>query len=339
MPRLFLLLIACLTILSCRKEQGPALSTEYETSNYNPFASDQLFTDLGDLTSALRAPMEGDGLAIQVEDVLAILQRPHFFLGQGSGLWSLMRDSDQESLQHYLSESSRVSYQYSQAASAGQAGYLYSENSEKAYLVDEMGLEYATYLEIWIAAASFYRQVIEVQLGASFAHLDNDHAAAGEALTLKEQTWDQCFSLFGVPIEFPDDLSSLRYWGDWCNDRQEELQANVPIMAAFIQGRKAISDQDQELQSQSIESLAYHWDRIIIANLAFQIYKAEQHYGDIGKRCRKLSKARGFLSALKYYPGSALSTEVQSSIEQLLNNHYNVSRSELANILAVLQEL
>ncbi len=327
------LLFSAMMHQSCKQEETAYdFSSEgaaFDFSLVDRSVSLSLFEDLSRLILALKTVKEIDAPAPDYHHFYGLLRNQDGVSHENEfGLYAFLQDADQGTAQALMQQMAEVAERYASPALPGHSGFLTNEDGDKFYLVDEHGIELATYAERWLSAAVFYQQALQLIKTSESVDLSD-----------QKQNWELAFSFFGVPADFPDNTEGLRYWGKWCDDREDELHHNTAMIGHFAQGRAALEQGDSELLQSSKEAIPYFWDRIILANLGYQLLKASENYEDLGKRCRKLSMARGFLHALRYNPNSALPLAQQHDIDLLLSNNYTASRQGIMAAIDLLLEV
>jgi hypothetical protein len=93
------------------------------------------------------------------------------------------------------------------SASSGVKGKLIT--SSRAVLVDANGLEYKELAEKGLMGAVLYSQAMTIL--KNIATYDNVTKING--VTAQEKAWDEAFGYFGVPVDFPTNVTGLKYWG------------------------------------------------------------------------------------------------------------------------------
>lgn len=218
------------------------------------------------------------------------------------------------------------------SGSNGVAGVVVSTtDATKKYLCDENGVEWTQVIEKGLMGACFYYQATghyleQSQIGPS---VDNVTVVPGEG-TAMEHHWDEAFGYFGVPVDFPTNLTGIRYWGNYCNQRNALMSTNATMMDAFIRGRAAISNNDHTTKDAQVGVIRANWDKFLAATIISYINKAKADITDDAKRNHALSECVGFLIALRYNPVRIMDdTEIATVRGYIGNNFYNVSITNL----------
>lgn len=218
------------------------------------------------------------------------------------------------------------------SGSNGVAGVVVSPNDPtKKYLCDANGVEWTQVIEKGLMGACLYYQATAYYLDASQigTGVDNTTVTPGEG-TPMEHHWDEAFGYFGVPVDFPTNLTGIRYWGSYCNQRNALMGTNATMMDAFIRGRAAISNNDHSTKDAQVSTIRTNWDKYLAATIISYINKAKTNITDDAQRNHALSECVGFLIALKYNPVRLMDDTEIAQVRALIgNNFYAVSVSNL----------
>ncbi len=222
-------------------------------------------------------------------------------------------------------------------ASSGVAGKLI--NGTRYILVDSTGLEYKEVLEKGIMGGVFYYQATtRLQNIASF-----DNANPDKSYTAQEQAWDEAFGYFGVPVDFPTNVTGLKNWGSYCNNVSTALGGsttlNSTIMNAWIKGRAAISHSDDKTRNEMRDILLKNWEKVCAARFISYVKGAKTNIAAPATFNHNLSEAIGFIHAFRYNPAKSIS---DADLDILLNyfktngkvNLYKVSSVNLDNAIS-----
>ncbi|MDQ3191779.1 MAG: DUF4856 domain-containing protein [Bacteroidota bacterium] len=216
--------------------------------------------------------------------------------------------------------------------SNGIAGVVTSStDGSKKYLFDENGIEYLQLIEKGLMGAITYYQATSVYLSEDKigAAVDNTTVVTGEG-TKMEHHWDEAFGYFGVPRDFPTNLTGIRYYGKYCDSRNAKLNSNKALMDAFIKGRAAISHKDMEVKDQMIKVIGEEWEKVIAATAISYLNKAKSNFADDALRNHELSEALAFIKALKYNTNRKISiTQIDTAVNTLGSNFYNIAQQSI----------
>ncbi|MDX1684526.1 MAG: DUF4856 domain-containing protein [Saprospiraceae bacterium] len=196
--------------------------------------------------------------------------------------------------------------------SDGVSGVIESKDGIKAYLVGEDGLDHAQVIEKGLMGACFYYQATSVYMGDDRMNVDNDVVEPGRG-TAMEHHWDEAFGYFGVPLDFPSNLSGLFFWGDYSNKRNDLLNSNEQLMDALIKGRAAITNNDLETRDEAITEARENWELVAVGSALHYINAGIEKFDDMAIRSHALSEAIGFVYSLQFNLNKKMSnTEIQN---------------------------
>ena len=203
-------------------------------------------------------------------------------------------------------------------------------------LVDANGFEYKEFVEKGIMGAVFYAQA--TALLNNIDKLDNTTVVNG--LTAQERAWDQAFGYFGVPVNFPSNLSGLKNWGSYCNNVDKAISSNAMIMNAWIKGRAAITNKDVTSRNEARDIVVRTWEKVAAARFITYTKSAKTSLSvpDQASFSHSLSEAVGFIHAFKYNSAKTIS---DADINTLLSyfqtggviNLYKISPGNLDNAI------
>jgi hypothetical protein len=245
----------------------------------------------------------------------------------------------------YMDSLAIASADFANTAADGQAGTLTSGTS--TYLFAANGIEYTQLIEKGLMGAVFMYQATNIYFGSDKMGADNTaavNAGAGEYYTAMEHHWDEAFGYFGVPVDFPTNLTGIKFWGKYCNSRDSQLGCNAVMMNAFKRGRAAISQDELTIRDEEILKLRKMWEKISAAQAVAYLEEAKTNFGvDNAKFLHELSEAYAFILCLKYVP---LETRVISytQIDDLLTNtigtdFWAVTQTDLTNAINSLESI
>jgi len=243
----------------------------------------------------------------------------------------------------YMDSLVLASQSFAIVAADGQAGTLTSGTS--TYLFGANGMEYVQVIEKGLMGAVFMYQATNVYFGSDKMSADNTtavDATGGEYYTAMEHHWDEAFGYFGVPVDFPTNITGIRFWGKYCNTRDAQLGCNAVMMNSFKRGRAAISQDKLEIRDEEILNLRKMWEKISAAQAVAYLEEAKIYFGtDNAKFLHVLSEAYAFIMSLKYVP---LETRVitYAQIDDLLTNtigtdFWAVTQVDLTNAINTIE--
>lgn len=221
-------------------------------------------------------------------------------------------------------------------ASNGVAGKLIS--GTRYILVDAEGFEYKEYVEKGIMGAVFYYQATTILNNISTF----DNTAVTGGTTAQERAWDEAFGYFGVPIDFPTNVTGLKNWGSYCNAVSTALggstTTNATIMNAWLKGRAAISNKDNAGRDAARDIVVKTWEKVGAARFITYVKGAKANITAQATFNHNLSEAVGFIRAFKYNSAKTIS---DADIDLLLSyfktgssiNLYTITTTNLDNAI------
>ena len=220
-------------------------------------------------------------------------------------------------------------------ATIGTAGIQVSLDGTKAYFVNENGVEFTQIIEKGLMGACFFYQATAVYMSEDKMNVDNTTVEAGEG-TAMEHHWDEAFGYLGVPTDFPSNTDGLAWWGTYVNRRNALLSTNE-IMAEFIKGRAAISNNDLAARDEAIIGVQAKWELASAGTVVNYLNTALDNFNDDAIRNHALSEAAGFAYALKFNPNKKVTN---ANVDEILTkiggspvfkdmNFYNTTENDL----------
>lgn len=222
-------------------------------------------------------------------------------------------------------------------ASNGVAGKLIS--GTRYILVDTAGFEYKEFAEKGIMGAVFYYQATSILNNIS----SFDNTTVTNGTTAQERAWDEAFGYFGVPVDFPTNLTGLKNWGSYCNSVSIALGGsttlNTTIMNAWLKGRAAITNKDNVARDEAREIVVKNWEKVLAARFITYVKSAKTNIAAQATFNHNLSEAVGFIRAFRYNSAKTIS---DSDLDILLGyfktgnsiNLYTVTTLNLDNAIS-----
>lgn len=218
-----------------------------------------------------------------------------------------------------------------QSASSGVAGKLISPS--RAILVDANGLEYKEQTEKGLMGGVLYYQATTIL--TNIASYDNTTLVNG--VTAQEKAWDEAFGYFGVPVDFPTNLTGLKNWGSYCNAVNSAIGSNATIMDAWLKGRAAISNKDASGRDAAAQTVLKTWEKVVAAKCIAYLKGAKTNFSQDADRHHNLSEGIGFINAFNYNPSKTITAAQISQLQGYFGtNLYNVTTTNLDNAIALL---
>lgn len=221
-----------------------------------------------------------------------------------------------------------------QSASSGIAGKLISPS--RAILVDANGLEYKEQTEKGLMGAVFYYQATTIL--ANIAAFDNVTLVNGS--TAQEKAWDEAFGYFGVPVDFPTNLTGLKNWGSYCNSVNTALGTNATIMNAWLKGRAAITNKDNSGRDIARDIVVKTWEKVAAAKCITYMKGAKANFAQDADRHHNLSEGIGFINAFAYNPSKTITnTQIIQLQGYFGTNLYNITTTDMDNVISNLASI
>lgn len=218
-----------------------------------------------------------------------------------------------------------------QSASSGVAGKLISPS--RAILVDANGLEYKELTEKGLMGAVLYYQATTIL--TNIATYDNTTLVGGT--TAQEKAWDEAFGYFGVPIDFPTNLTGLKNWGSYCNSVNTAIGSNATMMNAFLKGRAAITNKDNTARDEARTTVINTWERFAAAKCIAYMKGAKSNFAQDADRHHNLSEGIGFINAFAYNPSKTITNAQIAQLQGYFStNLYNVTVADMDNVISTL---
>jgi len=189
----------------------------------------------------------------------------------------------------------------------------------------------------------FYSQVVKKAIMGMCAYQIANVYMADSINTTTDTTtlahyWDAAFGFFGVPVNFPTNVTGLRYFGSYSNQVNAGLNSNSSIMNAFLKGRAAISHNDIVTMKIQANILINTFDSLDAAAIVQEMHETETNIaaGDTVAALGTLSESLGFVRNLQYNSGSRVITSTQITQLLALYDGVNPNTPDLYNFINVL---
>jgi len=208
-------------------------------------------------------------------------------------------------------------------AEAGVAGRIERGTSGNFILVNEKGHEFTQFIEKGLIGSVFHHQIYNVYLTDDRVgdDVDNITIEEGENYTAMEHHWDEAFGYWGVPVDFPDELSSEdnRFWANYSYSREALTGTASALRDAYLIGRTAIVNNDFTVKNAQRDLLYEQHELVAAATTLHYINDTvnDLNNGDQGNALHHLSEAYMFARAIKFSPRKSLSdTQLDIILEQ-----------------------
>lgn len=221
-----------------------------------------------------------------------------------------------------------------QSASSGVAGKLISPS--RAILVDANGLEFKESTEKGLMGALLYYQATTIL--TNIASFDNNTVVNGA--TAQEKAWDEAFGYFGVPVDFPTNVTGLKNWGSYCNSVNTAIGSNTLIMNAWLKGRAAITNKDAAGRDAAAQTVLRTWEKVAAAKCIAYLKSTKTNFAQDADRHHTLSEGVGFINAFAYNPSKTITASQIAQLQGYFGtNLYNVTVTDLDNAISTLASI
>lgn len=248
---------------------------------------------------------------------------------------------DQTMFDDLLDNMATTSLSNGMTASNGQAG-IATSLSGSTYLLDANGFHVREVFEKGIMGAVFMYQALNNYFGDTEMNVDNTtavDAANNKYYTLMEHHWDEAFGYFGVDVNFPT-VPADRFWGEYCQAQNANLNSNADMMNNFLKGRAAIVANVYDDRDAAIQAIRLEWEEIAAGQAVTYINAAIGYFGtDNAKFLHALSEAYGFAWSLRYAPleTTRISNSDHTALMNLFGtNLWNITVQDLNDIKAAI---
>jgi Domain of unknown function (DUF4856) len=228
---------------------------------------------------------------------------------------------------------------YSQStvvADSGIAGVGVSLANKKL-LLSPTGIFYSQVVKKTIMGILSY-EIANVYLIDSVSNtIDNSIVVSGSG-TAMEHHWDEAFGLFGVPVNFPANVTGLKYLASYSNQVNPGLGSNAIIMNAFLRGRAAISNKDLVTKQVQAGIIIATLDALDAAAIVQEMHETNTNInaGDAVAAYGTLSESIGFVRNLKYNTSATRKiTNMQIAQLEALYDNVNPGNPNLYNFVGV----
>ena len=321
-------------VMGCRKDKLKYdIPTTYNFENVSYSGQTQRMNMLDEMVSYMEtARTTGTALDAQVLKDMFENENDPFTFTSTKQLKNKVFLGAQDMLSNVL-DSIAVMSTSTSAASNGVAGVATSLDGSEHFLLDANGFDQTEIFEKGIMGAVFYYQTVgyyhtDAKIGPD---VDNETIEPGKGTDMQHH-WDEGLGYFGIGLNFPADLSGIRYWGKLCNDRDALMTTNVVLADAFIKGRAAINNDDHDTKSDQVIIIRETWERVIAGSAIHELNEAKEHLSDDALRNHEISEAIGFIRALSYNPVKVITDDqINTLISSFGSNLYTVALQTIEN--------
>lgn len=209
-------------------------------------------------------------------------------------------------------------------ASEGVAGLLTRSNGS-TILVDETGKEFTQLVEKGLMGSVFLNQIFNVYLtdDRTGDDVNNETLVTDKNYTDMEHHWDEAFGYYGVPVDFPVNVTGIQFWGNYSNVVNPSLSTNELLMDAFKTGRAAIVAKRYTIKNEQREILYDGFELVAAATAIHYLNQAKSSFGEgtapaMADAFHELSEGVSFIRALRLSPFAKIEV---SDIETILETH------------------
>lgn len=219
-------------------------------------------------------------------------------------------------------------------ATEGEAGLLTRSNGS-TILVDGNGKEFTQLVEKGLMGSVFLNQIFNVYLtnDRTGDDVNNETLVTDKNYTDMEHHWDEAFGYFGVPVDFPVNLTGIQFWGNYSNVVNPSLSTNELLMDAFKTGRAAIVAKRYNVKNEQREILYDGFERVAAATAIHYLNLAKSSFAEGTAPAKadafhELSEGIAFIRALRLSPFAKIEV---SEIETILETHIGENFWDIAD--------
>jgi hypothetical protein len=199
-------------------------------------------------------------------------------------------------------------------------------NGSSFVMLDADGFEFKEAIEKTFQGALVYYQITAVYLGT-------DKVGPQVALSARKHHWDEAFGYIGLNKDYTINKSKAltQQLGRYAFDRDSLLGNATKAVEAFIKGRAAINNEDNETVTEQIAIVREQVERGVAGTAVHYINGALANIsGNQGSFMHQLNEGYFLVKALKYNPAKKVS---ESQYNELMgyfgDNLYEVSETNL----------
>ncbi|RFP65720.1 DUF4856 domain-containing protein [Hymenobacter lapidiphilus] len=314
----------------------------YNFANVNYSGQQARLAMLGELDTYIKTANTGAVLDAQkLQNMYANTNNP-FAATELNTAGKQLRDKTLSTVQAeydgYLKDVATASLSGKLPAINGTAGILTSTDGTKKYLVNAKGVELGQLIQKGLMGAVFYYQTVDIYLSEEKIGnaVDNKTVKPGEG-TAMEHHWDEAFGYFGAPVDFPTNVTGLKYWANYSNQVNPALKSNKTMMDALLKGRAAISNNDMAGKTEAAATLRTSWETLVASSAIHELNAAKGVVADQALKSHYLSEARGFVMGLRYKKDRKISDATYTQVmAKLGDNFYATTGTDINDALNLL---
>lgn len=213
----------------------------------------------------------------------------------------------------------------------GKAGVI--QSGTKQYLFNELGQEYTQLIEKGLMGAVMMHQISHVYLGEGKMNVDNEKVVEGKSYTTMEHHWDEAFGYMFGTVDFPAQGTD-RFWGKYCNKRDDALGSNKKIMDAFINGRHAITQKDLTARDENIAIIREELEKVCAGTAIHYLKASKDELANDVLRNHTMSEAIAFMGNLLYAKdGKVSKAQIGAMQAKLGSDFYAVDAAKITEVI------
>lgn len=221
----------------------------------------------------------------------------------------------------------------------GVAGVVLSNDGTKKYLLSGTGIEYKERIEKGLMMALIYNQITSVYLSAEKMNVDNTTKIELEG-TAMQHYWDEAFGYLSVAVDFPTNITGVKYLSKYMNAHNTVLDCNKKIMDAFLKGRAAINNKDYSTRDTQIDIIIAEIEKVMAASAISYLNQAKTNFADNAIRCHTLSECYGFVYGFKFNAKKKITNEQIINLLNIIgNNNYTITLTQIEELKTGLAEI
>ncbi|MCX6182176.1 MAG: DUF4856 domain-containing protein [Bacteroidetes bacterium] len=239
-------------------------------------------------------------------------------------------------VESYMDSLALMSASNGNVAANGVAGIGVSTvDVSKKYLLSAKGINYQQMVSKTLMSTFVAYQI--TQLVSSSA--DNTTVIAGQG-TAMEHDWDRAFGIFYAPIDFPSNLSGLKFWSNYCN-QVNTIGSNKVVMDAFLKGRAAISNGDIATKNAQAAIIIEEFEKMTAAAVIHELKDVKADFANTPVVNTKVSEAIAFLQSMKYNNSKKYITnaKVDEIIAMFGDNLYELTTDKVNKVVNAISAL
>ncbi|HUH48139.1 MAG TPA: DUF4856 domain-containing protein, partial [Arenibacter sp.] len=212
-------------------------------------------------------------------------------------------------IEGYFDKLALASMSFNVSASDGVAG-VYTNAKGSKYLVDEKGIEWGQVVAKSLIGAVMFDQIVNGYLGDEKQGVDNNGLVEGKNYTQLEHHWDEAYGYLTSNGIYPKlkadghakDERALGSYAYQDVSAEEASKKTVELYAAFLKGRAAIVNKDDQTRKEQIGLIRTSLEKTL-AKVTISYLKKTQDAiaaNNFADAVHSLGEGAGFLYALRF---------------------------------------